>query len=155
MGTGNTTPPTSGGGGPAPTGEVVQLIRNLLEAWNAHDIERIKTFYAPEYEGVDVGQAEPQRGPQSVPQNVERYLGAFPDLRFVEEDIVVQDGRVVLVWKAYGTHRGRLMNIPPTGRNIVVRGTSVLTVEDGKVVQGLYVWDVAGLLRSIGLLPDL
>ena len=29
------------------------------------------------------------------------------------------------------------------------------SAEDGKVVRGLYIWDVAGLLRSIGLLPDL
>jgi steroid delta-isomerase-like uncharacterized protein len=155
MEAGGTTRPNHGTGKEVSGEEVSRIIHELLEAWNAHDIERIKTFYAPEYEGVDVGQAEPHRGPQSVPENVERYLRAFPDLRFVEEDIVVQDGRVVLVWKAYGTHRGRLMNIPPTGRNIVVRGTSVLTVEDGKVVRGLYIWDVAGLLRSIGLLPDL
>jgi hypothetical protein len=47
------------------------------------------------------------------------------------------------------------MRIPPTGRSIAVRGTSVLTVESGKIIRGLYVWDVAGLLRSIGLLPEL
>jgi steroid delta-isomerase-like uncharacterized protein len=155
METGSTTPSNPGAGKEESEEEIARLVRALLEAWNAHDIERIKTFYAPGYEGVDVGQAEPQRGPQSVPRNVERYLRAFPDLRFVEEDIVAKGGRAVLVWKAYGTHRGRLMNIPPTGRNVAVRGTSVLTVEDGKIVRGLYVWDVAGLLRSIGLLPDL
>jgi steroid delta-isomerase-like uncharacterized protein len=155
METGGTTSPNPGARKEASEEETARLVRELLEAWNAHDIERIKTFYAPEYEGVDVGHAEVQRGPQSVPRNVERYLRAFPDLRFVEEDIVAQGGRAVVVWKAYGTHRGRLMNIPPTGRNVVVRGTSVLTVEDGKIVRGLYVWDVAGLLRSIGLLPDL
>ena len=86
---------------------------------------------------------------------MERYLRAFPDLRFVEEEIVVQDNRAVLVWTAHGTHGGKLMRIPPTGRKIAVRGTSVLTVEDGKVTRGLYVWDVAGLLRTIGLLPEL
>ncbi len=134
---------------------VSQLVRDLLEAWNAHDIERIKTFYAPEYEGVDVGQAGPQRGPQGVSRNVERYLQAFPDLRFVEEDIVVQGNRAVLVWTASGTHGGRLMNIPPTGRKIAVHGASLLTIEDGKVSRGLYIWDVAGLLRAIGLLPEL
>jgi hypothetical protein len=47
------------------------------------------------------------------------------------------------------------MNIPPTGRNVEVLGTSVLTVGDGKIARGLYIWDVAGLLRSIGLLPEL
>ena len=135
--------------------EIARFVRDLVEAWNAHDIERITTFYAPEYEGVDVGQAEPQHGAQSVSQNVERYLRAFPDLRFVEEDIVVQDNRAVLVWRAYGTHKGKIMNIPPTGRNVAVRGTSVLGVENTKVARGLYIWDVAGLLRSIGLLPEL
>ena len=145
MGTGNEATPE----------EIARLVRDLLEAWNAHDLERIKTFYAPEYEGVDVGQAEPQRGPQGVSRLVKRYLQAFPDLHFVEEDIVVQDNRAVLVWKAHGTHGGELMRIPPTGRDIVVRGTSVLTVENGKVTRGLYIWDVAGLLRSIGLLPEL
>ncbi len=147
MGTGN--------GVPAPAGEVVQLIRNLLEAWNTHDLERIKTFYAPEYEGVDVGQAEPQHGPQGISQAVERYLQAFPDLRFVEEDIVVQGDQAVLIWTAHSTHGRKLMHIPPTKREIEVRGTSVLTVENGKIVRGLYIWDVAGLLRAIGLLPEL
>ena len=145
MVSGSTTPPE----------EVVRLVRDLLETWNAHDIERIDAFYASECEGVDVGQAEPQRERQSVSRYAERYLQAVPDLHFVEEDIVVQGNRAVLVWKAHGTHKGKLMNIPPTGRNVAVRGTSVLTVRDGKVARGLYIWDVAGLLRSIGLLPEL
>ncbi len=135
--------------------ETLRLVRDLLEAWNAHDVEHIKTFYAPDYEGVDVGQAKPQSGPQGVARLVKRYLQAFPDLRFVGEDVVVQGNRAVLVWTAHGTHGGELMRIPPTGQDIAVRGTSVLTVENGKVTRGLYIWDVAGLLRSIGLLPEL
>jgi steroid delta-isomerase-like uncharacterized protein len=133
----------------------LRLVRDLLAAWNAHDAERIQSLYAPQYEGVDVGQAQPQRGPHDVSRLVKRYLQAFPDLRFVTEEVVVQGNRAALVWTAHGTHAGELMRIPPTGRNIAVRGTSVLTIEDGKVTRGLYIWDVAGLLRSIGLLPEL
>jgi hypothetical protein len=48
-----------------------------------------------------------------------------------------------------------LMNIPPTGKKIAARGVTVLTVEDGLVKRALYFWDVAGLLRDIGLLPEL
>jgi steroid delta-isomerase-like uncharacterized protein len=142
-------------GTPASAGESLRLVRELLGAWNTHDPELIKSFYAPEYEGVDVGEAEPRRGPRDVAQTVERYLRAFPDLHFVENDIVVQDDRAVLVWTARGTHEGKLMRIPPTGREITVRGTSVFTIRDGKITSGLHVWDVAGLLRSIGLLPEL
>lgn len=146
------TDETSGAVSP---GEITRLIHDLLEAWNTRDLERIKSFYAPEYEGVDVGQAEPRRGPHDVAQTVERYLRAFPDLRFVADDVIVQGNRAVLVWTAHGTHGGKLMRIPPTGHTINVRGTSVLTVESGKITHGLHVWDVAGLLRSIGLLPEL
>jgi steroid delta-isomerase-like uncharacterized protein len=153
VGTDGTT--RSNSGDEATPAEITRLVRDLLEAWNAHDVERIKTFYAPYYEGVDVGQAKPQRGPQGLARLVKRYLQAFPDLCFVAEEVVVQGNRVVLVWTAHATHRGELMHIPPTGRNIEVRGTSVLTVENGKVARGLYIWDVAGLLRSIGLLPEL
>jgi steroid delta-isomerase-like uncharacterized protein len=135
--------------------ETLRLVRDLVAAWNARDLELIQSFYAPQYEGVDVGQAEPQRGPQDVSRLVRRYLRAFPDLRFVDEEVVVQGNRAALVWTAHGTHAGELMRIPPTGRSIAVRGTSVLTVESGKIIRGLYVWDVAGLLRSIGLLPEL
>ena len=140
-------PPTPGGIG--------QLVEDLLDAWNAHDTGRITTFYAPEYEGVDVGEAEPQRGPQAISRSVDRYLRAFPDLRFVEEDVVIQGDRAVVVWTAHGTHGGKLMHIPPTGRKIAVRGISVLTIENEKITSGLYVWDAAGLLRAIGLLPEL
>ena len=140
---------------PATPGGIGQLVEDLLDAWNAHDIRRITTFYAPQYEGVDVGEAEPQRGPRAISQSVDRYLRAFPDLRFVGEDVVVQGDRAVVVWTAHGTHGGKLMHIPPTGRKIAVRGISVLTIENGKITRGLYVWDAAGLLRAIGLLPEL
>ena len=143
------------GNGPATSEGIDGLIRDLLDAWNTHDVGRIEAFYAPEYEGVDVGEAEPQRGPQGISRAVGRYLQAFPDLRFVGEDVVVQGDRAVLVWTAHGTHGGKLMSIPPTGRKIAVRGISVLTIEKGKITCGLYVWDAAGLLRAIGLLPEL
>jgi predicted ester cyclase len=125
--------------------ETLRFVRDLLEAWNAHDVERIKTFSTPDYEGVDVGQTKTQSGPKSVARLVKRYLQAFPDLRFVGED-VVQGNRAVLVWTTHGTHGGELIRIPPTGRDIEVRGTSILTVENGKVICRLYIWDVAGLL---------
>jgi predicted ester cyclase len=84
-----------------------------------------------------------------------RCLGAFPDLHLTQEAMVVQGDRVALFWTACGTHRGKIMNIPPTGRRVQVRGASLFTLEGGMIKHALIIWDVAGLLRSIGLLPDL
>lgn len=132
-----------------------RLVADLLDAWNAHDVEGVVTLYAPDYEGVDVGEAAPQRGIPGIREHVEQYLSAFPDLEFTREETVVQDDRVALSWTARGTHRGPLMRIPPTGRPVTLHGIMLLTVQDRKVTRGLYMWDVAGLLRGIGLLPEL
>jgi len=134
---------------------ITQLVTELLEAWNAHDLDRVAAFYAETYEGTDVGEASPLRGREAVRRMVARYLRAFPDLEFDEEDMIVQGQRVALMWKVRGTHRGPLMNIPATNRATEIRGMSLLTIEDGRIVRQTSIWDVAGFLRSIGLLPEL
>jgi steroid delta-isomerase-like uncharacterized protein len=134
---------------------IERFITDLLDALNAHDVERLVSFYAPDFEEVDVGQARPQRGLDGLRRTASRYFRAFPDLQFTRDDLIVQAPRAVLIWTMRGTHQGALMNIPPTGRAVAVRGTSVLTVENGKIKNSLRVWDMAGMLRALGLLPDL
>jgi len=137
------------------TKAITQLVTELLEAWDAHDPDRVAAFYAQTYEGTDVGEAKPQRGPEAIRQIAARYLRAFPDLKFTQEETIIQGQRVVLMWRVHGTHRGRLMNIPATNRPIEIRGMSLLRVKDKKIMRETSIWDVAGFLRSIGLLPEL
>lgn len=132
-----------------------RVVSDLMQAWNKHDIEGVTSFYATEYIGSDVGEAGNQTGPEGIQRMVERYLQAFPDLHFTIENLVVEGNRAALFWRSRGTHRGVLMNIPPTGRVVSVQGVSLLTVEGGKICRAEYIWDVAGLLRAIGLLPEL
>jgi len=86
---------------------------------------------------------------------VERYLTAFPNLHIAVEETVVQDDRIAVVWRAWGNHQGTVMQIPATGREVEVCGVTLLTIQDGKVVRARQVWDVAALLRHLGLLPNL
>jgi steroid delta-isomerase-like uncharacterized protein len=132
-----------------------EFLNQLNRAWNSHNIDQVLVFYSPDYEGEDVGLAQPQRGLDGLAKMLSRYWQAFPDLRFTEDERIIQDDRVAQVWTAQGTHLGRIMNIPPTHRRVFVHGTSILQIRDSKVLRARYIWDVAGILRSIGLLPDL
>lgn len=131
------------------------LVTNLIAAWNAHDIERAVVLYTSDYTGIDVSEAGAQQGPEGIRQSMARYLEAFPDLRLTQETTLLQGDQVAITWTVQGTHQGRLMNIPPTGRSIQVQGVSILTLKGGQICQGFYIWDVAGLLRNLGLLPEL
>lgn len=137
------------------TRELYQVVDQLVAAWNSHDVERVAALYAPNYEGLDVGEAQPQRGPDSIRRSLTRYLSAFPDLRLEPEQKVVQDNRVAFSWVVRGTHKGAILNIPPTGREISVRGMSIVEIVNGQVTRAQSIWDMAGLLREMGLLPEL
>jgi steroid delta-isomerase-like uncharacterized protein len=135
--------------------EITRLITDLVEAWNAHDLDRTVALYAPEYEGVDVAYPTPRRGREDIRQTMARYLQAFPDLHITIEALVVQDNHAALAWIGRGTHLGKMMNIPPTGREVAVRGSTFFTIHNYQIIHGLHIWDLAGALRAIGLLPEL
>ena len=129
---------------------------NLINrAWNSHNMEEVLHFYSPDYVAEDVGQAFLTRGHAGILRMLETYWQAFPDLEFTVTDAVVQNSRVAIVWMAEGTHQGTIMNIPPTGHRVAVRGVSIIDVVDGLIVRGQYIWDLAGMLRHMGLLPEL
>jgi steroid delta-isomerase-like uncharacterized protein len=137
------------------TDEVVSLGQELVAAWNAHDADQIAALHSSSFYGIDVGDSVAQQGVADVRRTANQYLRAFPDLHLTVEDSIVDDNRLVLVWSIHGTHEGTLMRIPPSGRVLQVRGVCVLTLEGGKIERAVHLWDVAGMLRAIGLLPDL
>ncbi len=113
------------------TKTIEQLVSELMTAWNAHDTDGVAACYAPDYEEVDVAQA--QHGPKYVRRIMLYYL------RVTLDDLSVNGNRAVMVWTWRGTQTGRVMNIPPAGRSVYVRGTSVLTIEGGQIRRGLRV----------------
>ena len=137
------------------TSDLAAYAEAINKAWNSHDIEEVIGFYSPDYIGEDVGQAAPLRGHTGIRTMLESYWRAFPDLRFKVLSTLAEGSRVAILWIGEGTHRGTIMNIPPTGHRVEVRGVSVIDVTDGLVVRGQYIWDLAGMLRHMGLLPEL
>jgi steroid delta-isomerase-like uncharacterized protein len=127
----------------------------MVAALNAHDVRKIEAMLSRDYEGLDVNQAQPQRGRRDALTLFERYLEAFPDLLLVEHELIVEGDRVALLWRAPGTHRGSIMHIPPTGKEVEVRGSTMLYLAGNQIRRAVSVWDVAAMLRGMGLLPEL
>ncbi len=134
---------------------VDRVLRELARWWNRHDRERVMALYAPDYEGRDVGCSVVQHGPAGAGECFARYWLAFPDLRVAAGERVVQGNRVAVTWSARGTHEGTFMNIPATRRRVTLRGVSFLTLDGDRVSRASHMWDVAGFLRAVRLLPDL
>ena len=110
------------------------IVRRFFnELWTQGRLEVADELLAPEHihhlSGDDLG------GPEEVKALVAFLRGAFPDLRFVMEDEVVADDKVVVRWTAVGTHLGDYDGITPTGRVVTWTGIDIVRLQDHCIVE--------------------
>jgi steroid delta-isomerase-like uncharacterized protein len=129
------------------------LTQRIFDTFNTHDVAATAALFAPDAVLDDVAVARRLVGREQIGGIYARHLIAIPDAQAKIEHMIAEGETVVAEWTICGTHRGTMMGIPPTGRAIVMIGISILRFRGGLAVADTRVWDVAGLLRQIGLLP--
>jgi steroid delta-isomerase-like uncharacterized protein len=130
------------------------FLTELIAAYNAHDKQRLLALYHPDYDGEDLSEGKKASGQADTARMLDYILRAFPDLHMDLLEWGVEDDKVFFFWKATGHQRGRLMNIPPTGKYCAFLGSTFITLKEGKILRSRRIWDVATALRNIGLLPE-
>lgn len=126
------------------------LNRWYHEVWNEKRDDTIRELLAPD--ALVHGHAPgPLRGPEEFVQLAHQVRGAFPDLTMTVEDIFGEGDKVAARWIARGTHNGEGFG-PPSGKPVVVHGTSIVQFRDGKAVAGWDNWDRLGMYEQIGAL---
>jgi len=93
-------------------------------------------------------------GIEGYKQMVTGFRNAFPDLRVKNEDVIVEGDKVVVRWTAQGKHSGQLMNIPPTNKQVTLKGVDILLVENNKITERWGEFDALGMLSQLGVLPQ-
>ena len=94
-------------------------------------------------------------GPEGVGLVVAETRAAFPDLRVTLDDLIADGDRVVRRFTLRGTHAGRYMAVPATGRRVEVAGIGIDRLAGGKLVESWINLDVLGLLLQLGVVPRL
>jgi steroid delta-isomerase-like uncharacterized protein len=128
--------------------------QQIFDTFNTHDAEATASFFADDAELRDSGVARPAIGPRQIATLYTRHYAAIPDAHVHVERMVAEYDTVVVEWTSSGTHLGKLMGIPPTGKRVNVKGISIIRYRNGMAIADTRVWDLAGLLRQIGLLPS-
>lgn len=129
------------------------LTLRIFDTFNTHDAAATAALFSPDATLDDV--AVPRRlvGREQIAEAYARHLVAIPDAVARVERLVAEGETVVAEWTIRGTHQGPLMGIPPTRRPVTITGVSLIRFRAGVPVADTRVWDLAGLLRQIGLLP--
>jgi steroid delta-isomerase-like uncharacterized protein len=105
-----------------------------------------------EHSVVDSPSGGTHTGRVAIEQVYRGWFAAFPDLKVLTEQLVLEGDTVALVMTLAGTDVGGFMGLPPTGRHFQFPGVFVFTVENGEIVREQRIYDFTGMLVQIGVL---
>ena len=100
--------------------------------------------------------AEPvsvHRGPETIKHHINDWLRGFPDLRFVVEEMIAEEDRVVSRSILRGSHTGIWLGIPPTGKQVEIRMLVTHRIEHAKFAEDWVLVEALGLFQQLGLAP--
>ena len=128
--------------------------RTLEEIWNKGNLAVADELIAPNHVAHDPASLNPGSGPEATKQQASTYRTAFPDLHITIEDQVAEGDQVVTRWTATGTHRGDLMGIAPTGKQMTITGINISRIAGGKAQEDWTNWDTIGMMQQLGAVPQ-
>ena len=87
---------------------------------------------------------------ENLKQLVTSKLGiAFPDLHRTVDDVVAEGDKVVARQTMRGTHTGKYLGIPPTGRKVTFTAIGIYRIKDGKIAEAWISRDDLSILQQI------
>jgi steroid delta-isomerase-like uncharacterized protein len=139
--------------------ELERLDDQGIGSWDSHDAEAFVAILADDFVLRDWTVPEPIRDKDGVRAYFNAWMTAFPDMHVTRHNRVVGDDAVAAEIEFTGTNTGPMvmggMEMPPTGKNVVGRGTYIARVKDGKVVEFSAHPDAAGMMVQLGLMPGM
>jgi len=109
-------------------------------------------FLAPDYIDHTIPPGMPQ-GIDGLHQMAVMFMAGFPDMRITVEDQIAEGDKVVSRVIMKGTNRGSFMNMPATGKEIVMRGVRIDRLAGGKIAEHWAVADQMSMMQQLGALP--
>jgi steroid delta-isomerase-like uncharacterized protein len=130
------------------------IVRRLYdEAWNKRKLEVLSQIISPSHALQAPTLSGSSIGPEAYKGQISLFLAAFPDLRFIVEETIVEKDKVVARWTFSGTHKGKFMGVPATNKKVSVDGITIHYFAGGKIMDSFTNWDALGMMHQLGALP--
>jgi predicted ester cyclase len=125
--------------------------RAALARGNAGDLDGYLALYTDDvvFGGVT---PEPMDG-AGVRAFHEAFYAAFPGAQVELADLIEDGDKLGARLLIRGRHQGEFMGVPPTGRDVALAITTILTMRDGRCVERWSTADMLGLLVQLGAIP--
>jgi predicted ester cyclase len=90
---------------PEPAANLRDLAQRYTAAWCSHDAASVAAFYS-QNGSLSINGGAPAMGRSAITEVAQGFVTAFPDLRVLMDDLVVQGDGAVYHWTLIGTNTG-------------------------------------------------
>ncbi len=116
--------------------ENMALARRFMEARVKGDLDAMDEMMAPDFVNHNKLLPGEVPGREGYKRRVAEYSAAFSLIRFVIEDQVAADDKVVTRFIVHFTHdRAEIMGVAPTGTEMTNRGVAIHRMVEGKIAE--------------------
>jgi ketosteroid isomerase-like protein len=120
------------------------IARSYLNAFATGDPADVAGHVTDDFENIQVGLLGTGcSGADTYRERLAGFLGAFTNLRYDVEELIVDGDKVAAAYKMTFTDDGRPMEI---------EGVMIMTIKDGKIAVRKDYWDGLSHLKQTGLL---
>ena len=125
------------------------LAEKWIAAWNSHNPDKMLSLFTDDIVYEDVAFGEVSHGSAELRKFAASEFEGVPDLELKLLGVNIHGGHGTIEWMFSGTDK----DVFKTGKKFSVRGVSVIDMRDGKIFRNVDFYDVATVMRQVGLLP--
>jgi steroid delta-isomerase-like uncharacterized protein len=131
------------------------IVRRFVEnAFNGRDLTLLDEIVAEGFTNHDPPFPGLPSGSEGLKQSFAGFWSAFPDIEATTEQLIADEDKVALLVSLRGTHRGELMGIPPTEREVSIRVIEIFRLDGGQIAERWGVVDRTALMKQLGVVPE-
>jgi len=125
------------------------FLQQAFAAWNSHDPDKVVSYYTEDVVYEDVAYGAVNHGRAELRKFAAGFIEAVPDLKLEVVSSSIHNGHGAAEWVLSGTDKG----LYKTGKKFSVRGASVFEMRGGKCSSNKDFYDLATIMRQVGVLP--
>jgi predicted ester cyclase len=128
--------------------EIIALVTRWLDTvFNQRDMSIVDEMV--HLDVVLTADGETRQGRDVIRNRIQAFLDAFDPINLTMERLMVDGDSVVAHWEAKKKHVGEFNGIEPTGKWVILKGSSWAKFQAGKLIEGRDHWDVHDLIQKL------
>ena len=136
------------------TMDLEKMAQSYLAAWNAHDVEKILSYFTDDCIYEDFGNGKTAHGKAELKDYCNMLFLDYPDFKLEKKSWFSAGDNTAYEYTASGTHKhSSNPAIPVTGKRFSIPGVSIIEFRNGKIYSKRTYFNQAASLQQLGLMP--